>query len=349
MVGQARTERRTTLPGEIQNVQELDELLSRPSAGLAECMKRLDGDIMVLGAGGKVGPSLTRTAARAIETAGVKKKVYAVDVTPIAPAHELVTALQCDLRDLEAVARLPKAENVVFMVGRKFGSTGEEWLTWAINVLVPYHVARAFTGSRIAVFSTGCVYPLVHVSTGGCTEVVKPDPVGEYAQSCLGRERMFDLYSHEAGERVAHLRLNYAVELRYGVLYDIAGKVWAGESVDVTTGFVNVIWQGDVCNQALRSLELASSPPDVLNIAGPEILSVRDLALRFGTLMGKPVTFTGEENGIGYLSNAARAAALYGAPTISVDQIVEWTASWIMRGGESLGKPTHFETQDGNY
>lgn len=338
------------LPSEINTIQELDEMLSRPSPRLVEYMKTLQGDIMILGAGGKVGPTLVRTAQRAIQAAGVKKDIVAVDVLPM-PALEAdgVKTITCDLLDLEAVAKLPQVENVIYMVGRKFGSTGQEWLTWGINVIIPYHVARAFTGSRIAAFSTGCVYPVMHVDTGGATEDVPAEPVGEYAQSCLGRERMFDYYSEKFGEKVVHIRLNYAIDLRYGVLYDIASKVWAGEPVDVTTGIANVIWQGDVSNQVLMSFDQASSPAAILNVTGPEIISIRETAVKFGKLMGKDVTFSGVENGKGYLNNPTKATKLFGAPTVSFDQMLQWIAHWIMIGGENLGKPTHFETQNGKY
>ncbi len=338
------------LPDVINTVEELDELLSRPTPGLIESMRTLDGDILILGAGGKVGPTIARMAQRAIKAAGVKKEVFAVDLFPM-PALEAdgIRTITCDMLDLDAVARLPKVENVVFMIGRKFGSTGQEHLTWAINVIAPYHAARAFTGSRLAVFSTGCVYPLLHVDTGGATEEMTAEPVGEYAQSCLGRERMFDYYAETQGEKVVHIRLNYAIDLRYGVLYDIASKVWAGQPVDVTTGYVNIIWQGDASSQALQSFSLASSPSAILNVTGPDILSVRELAQQMAALMGKTAHFTGTENGIAYLNNAARATQRFGPPSVSTEQLVQWVSHWVMQGGENLGKPTHFETQNGKY
>lgn len=338
------------IPAVVTTPRELEELLSRPSAALVDFMRTLEGDIMILGAAGKVGPSMALTARHAIQAAGVTKDVIAVARRPIPELADTgITMLTCDLMDLAAVERLPQAENIVFMAGRKFGSTGAESLTWATNVIVPYHVARTFPHARIAAFSTGCVYPLMHVSTGGATEAVRPEPIGEYAQSCLGRERMFDYFADTAGEKVVHIRLNYAIDLRYGVLYDIASNIWADKPVDVTTGYVNVIWQGDACDQVLRSFPLASTPACALNITGPEILSVRELAQQLGELMGKTVRFTGEENGIGYLNNAAYATQLFGPPSISVRQMVAWTAHWVMNGGESLGKPTKFEAQNGKY
>jgi nucleoside-diphosphate-sugar epimerase len=339
-----------TLPDSINTAAELDEILSRPSEATVECVKALDGDILVIGAGGKIGPSLCRMAKRAVDAGGAGKQVYAVDVLPMPQlAAQGIRTIQCDLLDLDAVKKLPQSPNVIFMVGRKFGSTGGEHLTWAINVIAPSHVARTFIHSRVAAFSTGCVYPVTHVFSGGSTENDPPEPVGEYAMSCLGRERMFDYYSQTQGAKVAHIRLNYAVELRYGVLFDIASRIWQGQPIDITTGFANVIWQGDLCNDVIRSLPLASSPARACNITGPEIFSIRQVAQHFGRLLGKDVAFVGEENGRAYLNNAGQCLALFGYPSVPLGRIVEWTASWVKRGGESLGKPTHFETQDGKY
>jgi len=338
------------LPEAIETVDQLDELLSRPSEALVELLADLEGDVMVLGAGGKIGPSLARMAQRAMDASGAARTVYAVDVAPLQTlAAAGLTTLACDLLDPAAVEALPRCGNVIYLAGRKFGSTGAEHLTWAINVAVPQVVARTFAGSRIVVFSTGCVYPVMHVDTGGAAEQTPPEPVGEYSMSCLGRERMFDYFSHERGLKVLQFRLNYAVELRYGVLVDVGRKVFAGEPVDVTTGYANVLWQGDVCDRALRCLPLAASPPAVLNVTGPETISIRDVAERFAKLFNRPARFSGQENGLGYLSNASRANELFGPPAVPVERIIEWTARWIARGGEDLGKPTHFETQDGKY
>lgn len=340
----------STLPTRLQNVAELDELLSRPSPGLVAFMRQLDGDLMVVGAGGKIGPTMARLAQRAVQAAGVRKRVIAVDVAPLdGLAAAGIETLRCDLLDLDAVARLPKPKNIVYMIGRKFGSSGAESLTWAINCIVAYHAARAFQGCRVAGFSTGCVYPVMQLSTGGATEQTPVDPVGEYAQSCLGRERMWDSFADQGKLDVVHIRLNYAVECRYGVLYDVGSKVWAGEPVDVTTGYANVIWQGDACNQILQSLALASHPATVLNVTGPETFSIRQVAQHFGRLMDRQPTFSGEENGRGYLNNASRANGLFGNPSVPLSRIIEYTAQWIMAGGENLGKPTHFETQNGKY
>lgn len=338
------------LPERIESVDQLDELLSRPSAPLVQWIGTLDGDLLILGAGGKVGPTLARMARRAIDEAGGSQEVLAVDQTSLdSLRRDGIHTLRCDLLDPEAVSRLPRVPNVMFMAGRKFGSTGNESLTWAINVLIPHVVARTFTESRIVVFSTGCVYPLMTPESGGATEDTPPDAIGEYAQSCLGRERVFEYFSRTVGEKVLLFRLNYAVELRYGVLFDIAWKVWRGEPVDLTTGHVNVLWQGDVCDRALRALSLADSPPAVLNVTGPETLSVRELAQAFGREMHRPVRFSGEESGRAYLSNASCSLKRYGPPSVPPEQLIRWIAHWIRIGGPNLGKPTHFEVQNGKF
>ena len=338
------------LPEKFLTVNELDELLSRPSEALIKSFRELEGDVMILGAGGKIGPSLARMAQRAVKSAGVKKEIIAVDLAPLAQLEaEDIKTITCDMLELEALRKLPQVENIVYMVGRKFGSAGQEWLTWAINVMVPDQIARVFTKSRMLVFSTGCVYPLVEAKTGGSTETDQPQPIGEYAMSCLGRERVFDYFSAEKGMKVAQIRLNYAVEPRYGVLVDIATKVYQEQPVDVTTGFVNVIWQGDVCERVLRCFLHAGTPSFVLNLTGPETISVRWLAQRFGELFGKQAIITGRENGIGYLSNASKALSMFSEPSVPLDKIIAWTAYWIESGGENLSKPTHFEVQDGQY
>jgi nucleoside-diphosphate-sugar epimerase len=254
-----------------------------------------------------------------------------------------------DLLEPSSFATLPEAANVIFMAGRKFGSTGAENLTWAINVHAPGLVAERYRRSRIVVFSSGNVYPFLPVATGGATEETTPAPLGEYAQSVLGRERMFEYFSARYGTPVTLLRLNYATDLRYGVLLDIGRKVFEGRSVDVTTGDVNVIWQGDVNSVALRSLALAQAPPFILNLTGPETLSVRALAQRFGEIFGKPPILEGQEAPTALLSNAARCHRLLGFPSVTADQMVEWTAHWIKIGGTTLDKPTHFETRDGRF
>lgn len=338
------------LPDTLRDEAELDEVLSRPSPALVAFASGLEGDVLVLGAGGKIGPTLVRMARRALAEAGAAGEVVAVARRPLPDlAAEGVRTLECDLLDPDAVARLPRTPNVVFMAGRKFGSTGDEPATWAANVLVPYHVARTFTAARVAVFSTGCVYPLMPVASGGATEATPPDPVGEYGMSCLGRERVFDYASAAWGERVVHLRLNYAVEPRYGVLVDVAQRVLAGEPVDLSSAHANVLWQGDACDWALRSLGLAASPPAVLNLTGPETLAIREVAETFGRLLDVPVQFTGEDTGRAYLSDASRAIERFGRPRVPAETVIRWTADWLRRGGRTLGKPTHFEVQDGRF
>lgn len=338
------------LPDVIRDERELDEVLSRPSPALVEFMARLDGDLMVLGAGGKMGPTLVRMARRAADAAGARAAVIAVSRRP--PAHlaaEGVRTIACDLLDPAAVAALPLAPNIVFMAGRKFGSTGDEPATWAANVIVPYHVARTFTGSRIAAFSTGGVYPLVDVAAGACTEDSPAVPVGEYAMSCLGRERMFDYASARTGLRAVHLRLSYAVEMRYGVLADVAARVWQGEPIDITTNYANMIWQGDACDHALRSLAVAASPPRILNITGPWKVSIRETAETFGRQLGRPPVLVGTDSGQAFLSDASASHALFGPPAMPLERVIRWTADWVRRGGRTLGKPTHFEVRDGQY
>ncbi len=334
----------------INTVEELTEVLGQPSDALVEFMRELDGDIMILGAGGKVGPSLARRAKRAVDAAGVEKDIIAVDLAPLPELEALgIKTIACDMLKLDEVEKLPKVKNIIYMVGRKFGSTGSEHLTWGINVIVAYHVARTFTDSSIVAFSTGCVYPVMDIYTGGATEDTPTGPIGEYAMSSLGRERMFDFFSQTAGQKVLQLRLNYALELRYGVLVDVATKVFNGQPVDVTTGFANGIWQGDACDQVLRCLDHTASPAAIMNITGPEVFSIRQVAGEFGKRFGKEPVIEGEENGKGYLSNAAKANAIFGNPEVPLGQVIDWIAHWITIGGENSGKETHFETQNGKY
>ncbi|OHB45965.1 MAG: hypothetical protein A2Y13_05375 [Planctomycetes bacterium GWC2_45_44] len=337
-------------PKYITSVQQIEEVLSRPSDATVESVAGYNGDIMILGTGGKVGPTMARMVKRAMEAAKIEKQVFAVDIMPMPELEKQgIKTLVCDMLDIDAVKTLPKVENIIYMAGRKFGSTGTEWITWAANVMVPHNVASVFTASRIAVFSTGCVYPVVQLGSGGSVETDTANPVGEYAQSCLGRERMFDYYAAEKGERVVQIRLNYAVELRYGVLVDIAMKVFNSEPIDITTGYINGIWQGDVCNQVIQSLVYASSPSSILNITGPETVSVRWAASEFGRIFGKTPVFVGTENGKGYLNNAAKANSLFGNPTVPLGTMIRWISHWIKNGGENIDKPTHFETQNGQY
>jgi len=342
------------LPATISTEQQLEDLLSVPGPDLVEMARRLDGDLIVLGAGGKMGPSLSRMARRAWDAAGNKGRIIAVSRFSSTEARRLleesgVETVACDLFDADAVRRLPDAPYAVYLVGVKFGTTGNEARTWAANTFIPGVVAEKYRDARIVALSTGNVYPLVRPDTGGCREEDPTGPVGEYAWSCLGRERVFQYFSDRFQAPCCLVRLNYAVELRYGVLLDIALKVWNQEPVEVRTGYVNVIWQGDANRMILRCLETTSVPPAIMNVTGLEILSVRDLAMRFGELLGRTPTFNGTEEDTALLSNARRAAERFGPPAVAVDTVMRWIADWIRRGGRTLGKPTHFETRNGKF
>jgi len=338
----------------IRDVHQLEDLLSTPSEGVVEAVRRTEGDFIVLGAGGKMGPSLSRMIRRAADAAGVKRRVIGVSrFSSGALEGQLqslgIETIRCDLLNREELDRLPEVANVVHMAGMKFGSTGNESMTWAMNSYLPGMVSEKFRRSRIVAFSTGNVYGLTPVTGGGSRESDALDPVGEYAMSCLGRERVFEHFSRTMKIPMALLRLNYAIEMRYGVLVDLARRVWAGEAIELAMGSVNVIWQADANAMAIRAFEHASSPPFVLNVAGPETVSVRRVCEEFATLMGKHVTFTGEESGSALLNNGQLGHRLFGYPRVSVGQMIQWIADWVRRGGESLGKPTHFEARDGKF
>lgn len=347
-------EMKMNLANPIATVEELEDRLSEPTPGAIEALARLDGDLMVLGAGGKMGPSLARMARRAFDAAGVRCRVLAVSrfgdgqAETFLRAHGVET-IRCDLLAPDQLQRLPDAPNVVFMTGRKFGSTGQEALTWAMNAYLPGLVCEKFRQSRIVAFSTGNVYGLTPIALGGSVEHDVPRPVGEYALSALGRERIFEYFSRQCGIPLALLRLNYATELRYGVLVDVARLVFAEEPIDLAMGHLNAIWQGDANAVALQAFTRTASPPCVLNIAGPELLSVRRLAEQFGRLFGKSIVFHGSESTEAFLNNAQEAHRLFGYPRVSVAQLVEWIAAWVRVGGDNLGKPTHFEIRDGGY
>jgi nucleoside-diphosphate-sugar epimerase len=342
------------LPAAIVGECELETLLSEPTDRLVGMMTRLDGDIIVLGASGKMGPTLARMARRATDSAGRPRRVIAVsrsgDPFRQAALHaQGIETIRCDLMDETAVARLPAAANVVFMAGRKFGSTGAESLTWATNCLVPSVICRHFADSRIVAFSTGNVYGLTDAGRGGSTEADVLRPVGEYAMSCLGRERMFDYFSRALGTPIAIVRLNYAVEMRYGILVDLAQRVLAGEAVDLAMGYVNVIWQADASAMALCALERAASPPFVVNLAGLEELSVRSASLDLAARLGRTVRFRGEEAPDALLSDGRLGAELLGPLRVPASRLIEWTAGWLAHGGTTSGKPTHFESRAGRF
>ena len=339
----------------IQNIAELEERLSRPSDAVVSAMDAIDGGVLILGAGGKMGPSLAKLARRAADLAGTRRRVLAVsrfsnsDLRADLSGHG-VEAIASDLLEPSALDQLPEIPNVIFMAARKFGTSGDEHLTWAMNTYLPGLVADRFRNSRIVTFSTGNVYPLRPVSGGGAVETTPVEPIGEYAQSALGRERMFQYGSARWGTKVTILRLNYAVELRYGVLVDIGRAVFERRPVSLTMPYVNVIWQGDANLWCLRSFVYCQSPPFILNITGPETLSVREIALEFGRRFGVEPTFLPEaNNSTALLSNASRANELFGNPSVTPSEMIEWIAEWIMHGGATLNKPTHFQTRDGKF
>jgi nucleoside-diphosphate-sugar epimerase len=341
-------------PDRIDSLEQLDDLLSTPTPPVLHALQQLTGDLLVLGAGGKMGPTLVRMAVRALEALDSPHRVVAVSRFSQPQLREQLEAwgartVACDLLDREAVAALPDSRHVIFMAGQKFGTTGNEALTWAMNVYMPGLVAERYRDAAVVVFSTGNVYPLTPVVHGGARESDVPAPVGEYANSCLGRERMFEYVSNTHGLRCAIMRLNYAVEMRYGVLLDIAQKVHAGQPVDLRMGAANVIWQGDANAQALALLAHCTAPPAIFNVTGPETVSVRRLAVRFGELMGVQSIYTHAEAETALLSNAGKIQRLVGYPTVPLDRIITWTADWVQRGGATLDKPTHFETRDGRF
>lgn len=333
---------------------EIEELLLEPSAADVAAASTLQGDLLVLGAGGKMGPSLIRRARRAIDRAGLKHKVIAAVRQDRDGLGQLLNSEGIELREAdllkpESVQQLPEVRNVVFMAGRKFGSSADQALTWATNAWASGVAASRFRNSRFVVFSTGNVYPLVPVKSGGADERTQPAPLGEYAQSALARERIFEYFSNSYGIPVLIYRLNYAIDLRYGVLLDIGEKVVRGEPIDLAMGFANVIWQGDANSYCFRAFSLCEAPPRILNITGLDTISVRSVAEKLGTLLGKAPVFSGQESETALLSNAKLASELLGAPTVSVERMVEMTAYWIQTGGETLGKPTKFERRDGTF
>jgi nucleoside-diphosphate-sugar epimerase len=343
----------TTFP-EITDEAQLDHQLSEPTPAVMSALKHLDGDLMVLGVAGKMGPTLIRMAQRALEASGRKQRVIGVArFSNPAEQEKLnrwgIETIRCDLLDEKALAKLPDAPNIIYMAGMKFGSTGNEALTWAMNTYLPALICKRYPTSRIAAFSTGNVYGLAPLSQGGSIETDALHPTGEYALSCLGRERMFEHFSQTLKTRVSILRLNYACELRYGVLVDLAQKVWNKVPIDLAMGNFNVIWQGDANAMAIASLAQAASPAFVLNISGPELLSVRRVCTQLGKLMNRPVEFTGTESPDALLNNGKLGHSLYGYPRVGFEQMLHAIVSWITRGGKTLNKPTHFETRSGKF
>jgi len=344
----------TEFPEFIANEQQLEELLSGPTAEVVDLFRTLKGDIIFLGIAGKIGPSIARMAVRACKEAGVSKRVIGVSRFRNALEQKQleeygIETIKGDLLDSDFVKSLPKVDNVIFLAGMKFGAEGNLSLTWAMNTLVPAMVAEHYKNSRIVAFSTGCVYPLVPVESGGSLETDRPDAIGEYAQSCLGRERMFEHGSIKYGTPAALIRLNYSVEMRYGVLVDVASKVKNDVTVDLAMGYFNVIWQGDMNAMTLLSLLHCTSPATILNLTGHETLSVRQIALEFGKLFGKTPKFSGHEAPTALLSNSGLSHGLFGNPKVTTQQLIKWIANWIENDNRLLNKQTHFEVRDGKY
>jgi dTDP-4-dehydrorhamnose reductase len=338
----------------IDTEEQLEDRLSHPTAADVEAMRVLQGDVIVLGAGGKMGPSLVRRMQRASVQSGVKRRIIAVArfserTLPAQLEASGIETIATDLMEDDALKQLPDMPNVVYMAARKFGTAGAEHLTWAMNTQLPVLVASRYRHSRIVCFSSGNVYPLLPLHLGGATEETPVAPVGEYAQSVLGRERIFEHASHRWGTPVALLRLNYAIDLRYGVLVDIAQKVYRREPVDVCMPAANIIWQGDANSVCIRCFAHCQSPPFVLNLTGPETVSTRWIAQEFGRRFKCEPIFTGEEGDSALLSNASKQHRLFGYPTVTAREMIDWVAHWIENGNRLLGKPTHFQARDGKF
>jgi nucleoside-diphosphate-sugar epimerase len=314
----------------------------------------LSGPLLILGAGGKMGLTLAGLARRAAEEGGHRLDIVAVSRFGNAKSRSWLEArcvktLGCDLLDAGALAGLPDAENIIYLVGVKFGTAQNPAATWATNTLVPANVCERFPHSRIVALSTGNVYPLNAVRRGGSVEDDALTPLGEYANATVGRERIFEFESRRHGTPIALLRLCYAVELRYGVLMDLARKIHAGEPIALLNGYFNCIWQGDANEMILRALPLVESPPSAWNLCRPEIFSVREVATRLGELLGRPPQFVGQEAETALVVNAERLCMHLGLPQTTLETMLAWTAHWVQSGGRSLGKPTHFEVRNGNY
>jgi nucleoside-diphosphate-sugar epimerase len=341
---------RDTLPDTIADIASLDDLLCRPSQALLDDLGKVDGDVMILGVAGKMGPTLAGLAKAALPGRRIIGVARFSDpsVKDWLQGRGIET-INCDLLDAAAIAGLPKAPNIVFMAGRKFGAEGDLSLTWAMNSHAPALVAQAFPSSRIVAFSTGCVYPFVSVDGNGADESVAPNPPGEYAQSCVGRERMFEYFSRKYSTPGRLFRLNYAIDMRYGVLHDIASKILQGKPIDVSLGHVNFIWQGDAAAQALRCLAHCDVPTSPINVSGHEILAVRDLAAKFGPLLGRDPVLVGTEQPTAWLTDTSQAIKLFGLPIVDTERLIAWTADWVARSMPNLGKPTKYEARDGRY
>jgi nucleoside-diphosphate-sugar epimerase len=340
-----------SLPDHFRDVEHLEQVMTEPTSAVVKEFGQLDGDLIILGIGGKIGPTLARLAKRAAPG----KRIVGIARFSEPGLREKLTGwgiecVEADLLDRAQIEALPKLTNVIFMAGRKFGASGNEDLTWAMNAHVPTLVAEAFAGSRIVAYSTGCVYPYVNVLHGGATEdTPATPPPGVYANSCVAREQMFHYFSRTHGTPGRIIRLNYAIDMRYGVLHDIAQRVFKGEPLSLAMGHVNVVWQGDANAMVLRALAHCTVPTSPINVSGPDITSVRWLAEAFGRRFGKRPVLTGTEALDGWVTNTAQAMRLFGYPRVPLDLMLDWQADWISRGLPSLGKDTHFDTRDGTF
>lgn len=338
----------------MSQLESLEKEILKPSEALVDDMRSIDGDIVLLGVAGKMGPSMARLARQAADGAGSKKRVIGVSRFSDPKIRtelekEGIETVAADLLNEDDLAKLPDAPNVLYLAGHKFGTTGKEAFTWAMNAYLPGRVAERYKKSRIVAFSTGNVYPFSPVTEGGLSEEQPTGPVGEYGQSCLGRERIFQYFSEKNQTPVLIYRLNYAVDFRYGVLLEVARAVYEERPIDLTTGFVNVIWQGDANEVAIRSLLHCASPAKILNVTGPETVSVKWLAEQFGLLLGKAPQFVNTPQTSALLSNASEAHRLFGYPRVTLREMISITARWIQEGGETLDKPTHFQEREGKF
>lgn len=338
----------------MKTIAELEDFMSAPSEELVRDIQQLDGDIMILGVSGKMGPTLAKMTKRAVNRAGLSKRVIGVarfsDERLIENLEEAgIETIKADLLKEEELKSLPEVKNIIYMAGNKFGTVGNEHYTWAMNAYLPGRVAEKFKDSRIVAFSTGNVYPFTNVLSNGCTEDVLPNPVGEYAQSCLGRERVLTYFSYKHQTPMVLFRLNYAIDLRYGVLLEIAKQVFLGKPVDLTMGNVNVIWQGDANEYAIRSLLHTNHPPTILNVTGPETLSIRWVAKEFGKRMKKEPLFENLESPTALLNNSSNAHKLFGYPKVPIQQMIDMISEWVMNDGHTLNKPTHFQEREGAF
>lgn len=338
----------------MKTTEQLMTALTTPSDRLVDDIKKINGDIMILGVGGKMGPTLAILAKKAFTESGLDNKVIGVSRFSSGNLKsELeengVETLAVDLLDSDELKSLPEVDNVIFMAGKKFGTAGNEHETWGMNTYLPSKVAEKFSNANIVVFSSGNIYPFVDIAKGGCTEETPTEPIGEYAQSCLGRERIFTYFSKKNNTPILLFRLNYAIDMKYGVLLEIANQVYNEIPVDLTTGVANVIWQGDANEYAIRSLLHCTTDPAILNVTGPEMISIRWLAEEFAKQFNKRATFVNEESSTALLNNAGKAHQLFGYPQVTLQQMIDWTVEWIENEGEVIEKPTHFQERKGEF